>query len=204
MEIYHPKDDELLREMKRVRRVLKRRRLLWGFMITMVLTAVFGWFVFYRYCSLAVMRGPGMANTLPDGSLVLVIRNEGNTYQRNDIILYETEQGSQIKRVIAAENDQVVVGPRIRVNGEYIDPTYTVGRNADAGLAIRRMTIEKGKLFVQGDQLSLSVDSRDPAYDTIDAEKVTGKVQYVLWPFYKIGEIRTPETAAAGEQGGEV
>ena len=63
MEIYHPKDEELLREMKRVRRVLKRKRLLWGLLIFVVLGAVFGWFVFHRYCAIAVAS----CVMLPDG-----------------------------------------------------------------------------------------------------------------------------------------
>ncbi len=204
MEIYHPKDDELLREMKRVRHVLRRKRLLWGLIITLVLAAVFGWIVFYQYCTLAVMRGPAMGDTLPDGSLVLVWLSNGEEYRQGDLVLYETERGSQIKRVLARGGDQVVIGPRIRVNGEYIDETGTTGRNADSILASRRQTIEKGMLFVRGDQLSLSVDSRDPAYGTIDEEKVTGKVRFVLWPFYKIGEIRPAGMETAETQGGEI
>ncbi len=199
MEIYHPKDEELLREMKRVRRVLKQKRLLWGLIITLMLTAVFGWFVFHRYCSLAVMRGPAMGETLPDGSLVLVWRNEGEKYRQGDIVLYETEQGTQIKRVLAVEGDQVVVGLRTRVNGEYIEEPYAIGRNADADISIRRETVDEGKLFVQGDQRSLSVDSRNRDYDTISEEKVTGTVRFILWPYYRFGEVKAVQPAAAAE-----
>ncbi len=191
MEIYHPKDEELLREMKRVRRVLKQRRLFWGLMITLVLMCVFGWFVYHQYCTLAVMKGPAMGETLPDGSLVLVWRNNGGeAFGRGDIVLYETEDGAQIKRILAVENDQVVVGLRTRVNGEYINEPYAIGRNADADISIRRMAIDTGKLFVQGDQRSLSVDSRSRAYDTIEVKDVIGTVRFVLWPYYRFGEVK--------------
>ena len=46
MEIYHPQDEELIREMRRVRRSGKRKRILWGLLIGLVLSAAFGWFVF--------------------------------------------------------------------------------------------------------------------------------------------------------------
>ena len=195
MEIYHPKDDELLREMKRVRRVLKRKRLITGLLIFLVLGCVFGWFVFNRYCTLAVFRGPAMGDTLADGSLVLVLRSNGESYQQGDIILYETGSGTQIKRILAKEGDQVIVSPyvHLRVNGITLEEPETTGRNMDAGIRTRRLNMEEGTLFVQGDQLSLSVDSRYPDYEAVREEKVIGKVSYVLWPVYRIGEVNAEE-----------
>ena len=197
MEIYHPKDDELLREMKRVRRVLKRKRLIAGLLVFLVLGCVFGWFVFNRYCTLAVFRGPAMGDTLADGSLVLVLRSSGETCEQGDIILYETASGTQIKRVLAREGDQVIVSPyvHLRVNGVTLEETETTGRNMDAGIRTRRLSMEEDTLFVEGDQLSLSVDSRHPDYEAVREEKVIGKVSFVLWPAYRIGALNADEPA---------
>ena len=170
MEIYHPKDDELLREMKRVRRVLKRKRLITGLLVFLVLGCVFGWFVW---------------------------RGNGETYRQGDIVLYETGTGTQIKRVMAREGDQVVVSPyvHLRVNGVTLEEPETTGRNLDAGIRTRRLNLEEGTLFVEGDQLSLSVDSRHPDYETVLEEKVIGKVRFVLWPAYRIGAVGSEEPA---------
>ena len=197
MEIYHPKDDELLREMKRVRRVLKRKRLIAGLLVFLVLGCVFGWFVFNRYCTLAVFRGPAMGDTLADGSLVLVLRSSGETCEQGAIILYETASGTQIKRVLAREGDQVIVSPyvHLRVNGVTLEETETTGRNMDAGIRTRRLSMEEDTLFVEGDQLSLSVDSRHPDYEAVREEKVIGKVSFVLWPAYRIGSLNAAEPA---------
>ena len=197
MEIYHPKDDELLREMKRVRRALKRKRLLTGMLVFLVLGCVFGWFVFNRYCTLAVFRGPAMGDTLADGSLVLVLRSNGEACEQGDIILYETESGTQIKRVLARGGDQVIVSPyvHLRVNGVTLEEPETTGRSMDAGIRTRRLNLEEGTLFVEGDQLSLSVDSRYPDYETVREEKVIGKVRFVLWPAYRIGAVNADEPA---------
>ena len=191
MEIYHPKDDELLREMKRVRRALKRRRLIAGMFVFLVLGSIFGWFVFNRYYTLAVFRGPAMGDTLADGSLVLVRRCSGETCEHGDIILYETGTGTQIKRVLAREGDQVMVSPyvHLRVNGVTLEEPATTGRNMDAGIRTRRMTLEEDTLFMEGDQLSLSVDSRHADYEIVREEKVIGKVRFVLWPVYRMGEV---------------
>ncbi len=197
MEIYHPKDDELLREMKRVRRALKRRRLIAGMFVFLVLGSIFGWFVFNRYYTLAVFRGPAMGDTLADGSLVLVRRCSGENCEHGDIILYETGTGTQIKRVLAREGDQVIVSPyvHLRVNGVTLEEPETTGRNQDAGIRTRRLNMEEGTLFVEGDQLSLSTDSRYPDYGAVREEKVIGKVRFVLWPFYRIGTMNEDEPA---------
>ena len=197
MEIYHPKDDELLREMKRVRRVMKRKRLIAGLLVFLVLGCVFGWFVFNRYCTLAVFRGPAMGDTLADGSLVLVLRSSGETCEQGDIILYETASGTQIKRVLAREGDQVIVSPyvHLRVNGVTLEDAETTGRNMDAGIRTRRLSMEEDTLFVEGDQLSLSVDSRHPDYEAVREEKVIGKVSFVLWPASRIGALNADEPA---------
>jgi signal peptidase I len=202
MEIYHPKDDELLREMKRVRRAMKRKRLLTGLLVFLVLGCIFGWFVFNRYCTLAVFHGPAMGDTLADGSLVLVKRSGGDETQQGDIILYETGTGTQIKRIMAREGDQVIVSPyvHLRVNGVTLEEPETTGRNMDAGIRTRRLTVEEGTLFMEGDQLSLSVDSRYPDYEAVRNEDVIGKVRFVLWPIYRIGAVNADEPV---QEGGE-
>ena len=199
MEIYHPKDDELLREMKRVRRALKRKRMITGLLVFLVFGCVFGWFVFNRYCTLAVFHGPAMGDTLADGSLVLVWRLNGETCQQGDIVLYETGAGTQIKRILAREGDQVIVSPyvHLRVNGVTLEEPETTARNLDAGIRTRRLTMEEGTLFAEGDQLSLSVDSRHAEYETVREDKVIGKVRYVLWPIYQIGEAGAKEPEPA-------
>ena len=93
MEIYHPRDEELLREMKRVRRSDRRRRLCRGLIILLTLSIAVGLFVFLRYYQLAVAHGTGMGDTLPEGSLLLIRKPEaGQTYQAGDVILYSGNQ----------------------------------------------------------------------------------------------------------------
>ena len=201
MEIYHPQDEELVREMRRVRRSGKQKRILWGVLIGLALSAAFGWFVFTRFYTLAVCEGPGMGTALPGGSLVLIRRGTEEIGQ-GDIILYETDDGWQMKRVIATGGDRVVVSPyeEVRVNSAGITADTFAGRTEDAGVTAWRLTVPEGELFVQGDQLSLSVDSRYREYGTVKAEKTVGKACFILWPLARFG---TPVTALTEGGAGE-
>ena len=90
MEIYHPRDEELIREMRRVRRSDRRKRLAWGLSILLILSISAGLFVFHRYYQLVVMHGPAMGATLPEGAVVLLRKSDARqTYESGDIILYE-------------------------------------------------------------------------------------------------------------------
>ena len=199
MEIYHPQDEELVREMRRVRRAGKRKRILWGLLAGLVLSALFGWLVFTRYYALAVCEGPGMGTAVPGGSLVLVRRGTEGIRQ-GDLVLYETDHGWQLKRVTAAAGDRVVISPYegVRVNSAGIAAGTFAGRTEDTGLTAWRLTVPEGELFVQGDQLSLSVDSRFRNVGTVKTEKVVGKAAFILWPLSRFG---TPDTTLRTEGG---
>lgn len=305
MEIYHPRDEELLREMRRVRRADRRRRLTWGLAVILILAIAAGWFVFNRYYQLAVIHGPAMGDTLPEGSLVLVRKTEpGKTYVSGDIILYEkrlakpveitilspkgkirdycryilyrdvgttrqyysTAEGSaawisgttgadifeadqdgtlhlntedlkngeywlkevqasygqdvltdpipfsvnnpvrtQMKRVLAAPGERVVLSPyaETRVNGRLINTGYTSGRTADASAEGRRIITAKDHYFVQGDQLSLSVDSRETDYSTVSGEEVLGRAEYALWPIRCFGDLTGKQITVSGTEAEE-
>ena len=202
MEIYHPGDEELLREMRRVRREKKRKRILWGSLITLVLCAITGWFALNRLFILAEMRGPAMGDSLPEGSFVLVSRTGADEAAVGDMILFETDEGYQIKRIIAAGGDNVVLNPYtgVRVNGAEQDNSLLTGRHTDAGIRTRRFTVPDGEFFVQGDMVSLSVDSRDKDYGTVSRDRVIGKAAFVLWPVSRIGEpMKTDANSASAD-----
>ena len=298
MEIYHPKDEELLREMRRVRRAAKRKRLLWGLVIWLLLSIAAGIFLFNRYYMLSIMNGPAMGDTLPAGSLVLVRRAEKDkSYTAGDILLYEKtmaapieiqilspkgkirdyckyiiyrdlgetrqyltrEDGkitwsesitgaeeidsdpngivqldteglpngeywlkevhasygqsvltdpipfnvnnpilTQIKRVVAAPGDRIVLSPyqEMRINSKGLNTTFTSGRASDVDVETRRVNMTDGKYFVQGDQLSLSDDSRDRDFGNVSQEEVLGRAEYALWPIRCFGDLTGQEVTA--------
>ena len=134
MEIYHPKDEELLREMRRVRRSAKRKRLIWGFVIWLLLSIATGFFLFNRFYLLTVVEGPAMGDTLPAGSLVLVRRADGGeNYTAGDILLYE--------KTLAEPAEVIVRGPTGKIRDFC---SYIIYR--DQGSTRQYLTREEGRV----------------------------------------------------------
>ena len=195
MEIYHPEEKEVLREMRRVRRKAKRERLGRGLLIWLALGAITGWLVFNRFYTLAWVQGPAMNDTILSGSLVVCKRNNGMQPSQGDLVLFEHGEEWQIKRVIALEGDRVVVSRygEIRINGRVLEEDYTFGHAEDTGILARRVNVPERQLFVAGDMRSLSVDSRFSNYGTVPEESVVATAEYVIWPLYRFGRVAPAE-----------
>ena len=190
MEGYTPEDRELLREMRRVRRVQKGKRLLVGAIVWALIAAATGAFLMYRYFTLAVAHGPGMGDAVPSGSVVLAQRTKtGEGIARGDVILFGREDAWEIKRVAAVGGDEVDQNEngQLTVNGTAV-AGYTALRSAQ--LPEQPFVVPEGEYFVLGDRLDLSVDSRSTAFGTVQEENVVGIAKYIIWPAYRIGGIR--------------
>ena len=150
MEIYHPRDEELLREMRRVRRSAKRRRLIWGLIIWLLLSIATGIFLFNRYFMLTVMQGAAMGDTLPAGSLVLVRRaDKGTQYTAGDILLYEKTMSAPVEITVLNEKGK----PR-----DYC--RYVVFR--DLGTTRQYLSHSEGKVKWAAEQSAADTFESDP------------------------------------------
>ena len=190
MEGYTPEDRELLREMRRVRRVKKCKRLLWGLLIWGALAAAAGWILLNRYCALAVANGPAMGPAVPAGSVVLAFQpQEGNSPKRGDVIVFGRENAWEIKRVAAVGGDEVDQDEngQLTVNGQAVAGCVLDGGTGQIELPF---TVPEGEYFVLGDRYDLSVDSRSAAFGTVELSSVAGTAKYIIWPAYRIGEIK--------------
>lgn len=190
MEGYTPEDREVLREMRRVRRNQKGKRLLLGLILWSIAAAAAGWFLMSQYFTLAVAHGPGMGETAPSGSVMLIERfRQGSAPARGDVILFGREKDWELKRVAAVGGDQVGQDENgcLTVNGAAVSG-YDAPWTADLQEPV--FTVPEGEYFVLGDRSSLSIDSRSPDFGTVDGENVIGAARFILWPAYRIGEVK--------------
>lgn len=178
-------EHDLLREMKRVRRQSKRRRLVWGLLIWTVLAVAAGWYVFSKYYAVAVVKSPGMNPSVLSGSVVLCRRLEGKAPARGDMILFTKGRNWYFKRVAALPGDQVALSQKgkLWINGEAV--AGYEGGGMDEDLIMNPVTVPEGQLFVMGDESAVSDDSRSLSFGTIPKEDVVGVLEYTIWPLFR-------------------
>ena len=114
------------------------------------------------------VEGYSMYPKLSDGQLVLTSKNY-DTIKKNDIVVFKTDDGYAIKRVIAVPGDEIVLDQNIvYLNGVKLSPYTYDGERKIA------YNLNESQYFVVGDNYKVSYDSRD--FGPIYSSKIIGKL----------------------------
>ena len=146
--------------------------------------------VLFLLFRIVVVSGPSMESTLIDGDYIILLNNifYGQPKQ-GDVIVASKEAFKNgepiIKRVIATEGQQVDIdflAGIVYVDGVALVEPYTLTpTNLQEGIKFP-VTVEKGCVFVMGDNRNLSKDSRNPEIGQIDCREIMGKAIFVALP----------------------
>lgn len=146
--------------------------------------------VFLLLFRVVIVSGSSMYSTLWDGDWLLVLssvfyQNPG----QGDIIIASKDSfcGGEpiVKRVIASEGQCVDIDFEagiVYVDGTALQEDYIHNLTTDYEGVDFPLTVEKGCLFVMGDNRQGSKDSRDPEIGQIDKREVLGKAVFLLFP----------------------
>jgi len=134
---------------------------------------------------------PSMVPTLQIGDKVIVskLAFKIKPIKRGDLIVFHSSIGKDlVKRVIAVEDDEITLTDSgdIYINGEKINEEYILN---DYNISYMNETIvvEKGKVFVMGDNRNNSYDSR--YLGSISKEDVFGEVVFIYLPLTRFGKV---------------
>ena len=121
------------------------------------------------------------------GDIVVVSRNYSNDEnKKNDNSLY-SDDTPIIKRVIATEGQTVEIHDgTVYVDGKPLDEPYAKNETERAQVSFP-LTVEKGKVFLLGDNRKNSKDSRYTDIGQVDRRYILGKAFVRIFPFDKIG-----------------
>ena len=144
--------------------------------------------VFLLLGRIVVVSGPSMMNTLIDGDYLLVVGKPFyNTPQAGDIIVVSKDNFKSgepiIKRVIATEGQTVEIRDNaVYVDGVQLDEPYISSQtNAPYGNQFS-CVVQKGCVFVMGDNRAVSKDSRSTEIGQIDCREIVGKAVFLFLP----------------------
>ena len=155
--------------------------------------------LFTFVCRIAVVSGPSMEQTLFNGQ-VLIVSDRFYEPKSGDVIVFQSntilDNEAIVKRVIATEGQTVDIDFAtwtVTVDGVPLDEPYV---NYIAGAAMNGsnfsfpLTVEKGKLFVMGDNRNQSTDSRSYLIGQVDRRFVLGHVLFRILPVSEFSRIK--------------
>lgn len=152
--------------------------------------------IFLLLFRVVAVSGTSMNGTLLDGDYILLTGTLlYNNPEPGDIIVASKasfDNGAPIvKRIIATEGQTVDIDfdeGRVFVDGNELDEPYINNLTQKNGGVSFPLTVEKGHLFVMGDNRMNSRDSRYLEIGQIDCREVLGKAVFLMMPGTNDGE----------------
>ena len=140
---------------------------------------------------LPVLRiyGSSMNETLNDGDIVVSIK--GNDLATGDVIAFYYNNKILVKRVIGTPGDWIDLDEEgnVYVNNRRIEEPYLMDKaRGDCNIELPYQ-VPESRVFVMGDNRSVSVDSRNTAVGCVAEEQIVGKIVFRVWPLETFGSI---------------
>lgn len=138
--------------------------------ISCVIGLVLGLSITHFIACIGNVEGSSMEPTLYDGDKVII--NRLVEPEVGDIIVFELEDRSLIKRVIGVPGDKVIIkDSKVYVNGDLIEEPYIKDVEFDSG-QYSDTILDEGVYYVMGDNRNDSFDSR--YFGTVSEEQIVG------------------------------
>lgn len=128
------------------------------------------------------VSGTSMEPTLKNGDILVLISTQ--SYERGDLCCISWQNKKLLKRVIGLPGDVVSMDQEgnVYVNDEIIEEPYLPEKCLGEVDIEFPCTVPEGRLFVLGDQRSISIDSRNSAIGCVGQDQIIGHVLFKVWP----------------------
>ena len=158
---------------------------------TNILIVVAAFSILIAMLFLPVLRiyGQSMNSTLVADDLVVSIK--GAKFQTGDVVAFYSNNNILVKRVIANSGDWVDIDldGNVYVNNKLIDEPYLDEKSYGEPNIDFPYQVPDERVFVLGDNRSVSVDSRHTSIGCVTSEQIVGKIVFRIWPLSRIGKV---------------
>ena len=184
-----PSQEEIETELYRVRYRNNFRQELSHTVFLLVVVAAVAILVAVLLLPVLRIYGSSMNETLNEGDIVVSIK--GNDLHTGDIIAFYYNNKILVKRVIGIPGDWIDLDTdgNVYVNNVKIDEPYLMDKDVgDCNIELPYQ-VPESRVFVMGDNRSVSVDSRNTAVGCVAEEQIVGKIVFRVWPVDTFGAI---------------
>ena len=140
---------------------------------------------------LPVLRiyGESMNATLKSGELVVSVKN--SKFKTGDIVAFYYNNNILVKRVMANPGDWVDIDLNgdVYVNQQLVEEPYLDEKAFGEPDIDFPYQVPDDRVFVLGDNRSVSVDSRYKSVGCVSSEQIVGKIVFRVWPLTRIGPV---------------
>ncbi len=185
-----PSVDQLIAELKRTRYTRRYKAVLRATLVILVLIALAAITASFLFLSVLQVDGSSMSPTLQNGDILVALKN--SDARNGDLIAFYFNDKLLVKRVIAEAGDQVSILPNgtVSVNGATLSEPYVSSRALGDCDITFPYTVPEERLFVLGDERSVSLDSRHTAIGCVSSEQLIGRVVLRVWPLNQISAFQ--------------
>ena len=185
-----PGTAELEEELKRVRYRKNYAGVFRSTVYTLITVSAIAVLVAVLLLPVLRIYGTSMSPTLTEGNIVVSLK--GSRFETGDVIAFYYNNKVLVKRVIANTGDWVDIDKEgnVYVNNELINEPYLTDKAFGECNIDLPYQVPESRIFVMGDNRSVSVDSRNTAVGCVAEEQIVGKIVFCVWPFSQFGKIK--------------
>ncbi len=184
-----PSTEELEQELHRVRYRKNYASVLRSTVYTLITVSAIAVLVAVLLLPVLRIYGTSMSPALTEGDIVISLK--GSSFNTGDVIAFYYNNKVLVKRVIANTGDWVDIDKEgnVYVNNVLIEEPYLTERAFGECNIDLPYQVPESRIFVMGDNRSVSVDSRNTAVGCVAEEQIVGKIVFCVWPFSHFGNI---------------